>query len=252
MSKKVIVFTTGVGKKEITTNALNWEDLKKDLEKNSVKYDGMKVMESINKTSLEHPEAAIPDGDFTLFLFPEKTKSGADGSNMKFAELRAFIAGELATNEEAAKAHFNEGKNYTNKSTDDLRALVSSYVVPAAGKGKKVVKATAAPAVTKKAEAPKGSVADVVNSVKKSTVRTVKQPAPAKAETGVVKLTDAESIINEVIDNINSIAGVDPYKLKTAITAVNALRPNAQINPDRDLEREAKELGSKLKGVKIY
>jgi hypothetical protein len=43
--------------------------------------DSMKVVVRETKVTLENDEAVLPEGDFTLFLFPEKVKSGAIDSS---------------------------------------------------------------------------------------------------------------------------------------------------------------------------
>lgn len=91
------------------------------------KYDlsNMKCVESIKRNTLEHPNAVLPDGDFNLFLMPQKSKSGAELSR---AEAYAKIKGFIAENESKAKAHFNaDEKNYTVKSTVVLNQLIESY-----------------------------------------------------------------------------------------------------------------------------
>jgi hypothetical protein len=38
----------------------------------------MKAISSVNKISFEHPDATLPEGEFTLYLTPIRTKSGSN------------------------------------------------------------------------------------------------------------------------------------------------------------------------------
>ena len=85
----------------------------------------LKATENVGKTTLEHIDAALPAGDFRLFLRPSKTKSGGfDVEGKGFKDLRALV-----TNDDI-KNHLNTivpGKNWTQLSTDDLRKGLASY-----------------------------------------------------------------------------------------------------------------------------
>lgn len=153
-----VVSTVGKPKVKINYDGNDWAGLKKLLEKGGVDTDGgkfnsyslsnMKCVESTKKGTLEHPQAIIPDGDFNLFLMPMKSKSGG---SLTRAEAYAKIKGFIAENEDKAKEHFNQEKNYTVKTTDALNELIEKYQ-PGTKKSVAKEKATA--------------IADVVSSVK--------------------------------------------------------------------------------------
>ena len=85
----------------------------------------LKATENVGKTTLEHIDAALPAGDFRLFLRPSKTKSGGfDVEGKGFKDLRALVTTDDIKN------HLNTivpGKNWTQLSTDDLRKGLASY-----------------------------------------------------------------------------------------------------------------------------
>ena len=78
MSRTVIVYSTGgsTDGHSISTSAVTWGDLKRDLALNSINFEGMKSIIGETKVTLESPEAQLPEGDFRLFLMPRRTKSG--------------------------------------------------------------------------------------------------------------------------------------------------------------------------------
>lgn len=128
MSTRVItMFSTKGGKNKVETEATTWGELKPLVEE---KYDlsNLQATENKNKTTLTHPDAVLPEGDFVLFLRPIKTKSGADMNDLGFRELRALV------NNDSVKEYLNgvvPGKNWTQLTTDELRAGLNSYFVTA-------------------------------------------------------------------------------------------------------------------------
>ena len=59
-------------------------------------------------------------------MAPVKVKSGADFSTLAYWDCRRVISEIIQVNEDAP-VHFNQGKNYTNKSTLQLRDLLTSW-----------------------------------------------------------------------------------------------------------------------------
>jgi len=126
LKMEVKVFSTQMGEKSITTDATTWGELQRDLEANSIGYSKMKAVIGENKLTLEADGAILPAQGFTLFLMNKRTKAGTDFSKTPYRVCRATIKAIL-DNDESAKEHFNEGKNYTTKGTDVLRQLLSSF-----------------------------------------------------------------------------------------------------------------------------
>lgn len=122
----VKVFSTQMGEKQVDANVSTWGELKDVLSNNGISYSGMKAVIGETKVTLESSSAQLPEGDFTLFLMPKKTKSGVDHSGLGYREIRARIKDILEENPDA-KDHFNQGRNYTTKSTSDLRSLLEEY-----------------------------------------------------------------------------------------------------------------------------
>lgn len=58
------------------------------VQKLNLDIDGMRVVVRETRNTLEHDDAILPDGDFTLYIMPSKTKSGANYEDMGFHELR--------------------------------------------------------------------------------------------------------------------------------------------------------------------
>jgi hypothetical protein len=219
------------GNRKITFPGGKWSALKSILIKDyNYDMDNLKAVENFRRTTLEHPEAVVPNVDFTLFLMPYKSKSGSDRSAVT-ATIKEFIV----TGGEAAKAHFNAGKNYTNKSTSELQELVQSYGKTSSKKDKGVH--------------VQGSKQDSKG------IKSAVAPAP-KAKAKVVPVAKGDnSLIIAKLDEILEIlkAGGVPVndsaaKIATAKVKNTALNPNAS---DSDLNSEMRELASHFKDVRI-
>lgn len=122
--RKVKVYSTSTGLKVIDSEATTWGQLKDELEDNhDISLSNMSAVENKNNSSLVLSEAILPEGDFVLMLTPQKTKSGT----RTYSEARATIKAAFENNKEAAIVHFNQDKNYTNKSTQELNDLLDSW-----------------------------------------------------------------------------------------------------------------------------
>ena len=74
-----VLSTVGVSG-TIETNVTNLGELKPLLRNQNINFDGMKMMVGETRNELSLDEAALPEGDFKLYLMPAKTKSGANAS----------------------------------------------------------------------------------------------------------------------------------------------------------------------------
>lgn len=261
--KKVIVFSTRGTGKAIETNALNWGELQAELSKAGVEYQGLKAVDGATKHTFEAKDALLPEGDMNLFLFPVKTKSGAgvNPSSMTFGDLRAFIKEAFEKDKDNANAHFNEGKNYTNKSTDTLRELVASYV-PSKSNGKSSAKTPSAPvakAVSKVVESVKEAktapakttgVRSVASSAAKDTVKQASNLPAKKQETGLA--TSLDSTVDVLIEALESLEGVNKADREAAIKAVLRLKVAKAGDIDNDaLAAQARDLARSFPDVRM-
>ena len=199
MKRKITVFATvgGTGK-IIETEAKTWEELQADFTKSGISHSGMKVVDGISKNTLESPDAVLTAGDTTVFLFPQKTKSGAFSKEqvdvMAYSTLRATIKEAFETDKDSADAHFNATKNYTNKSTADLKNLLVEYKGKIGGTPVTQAKAVATKkkevptpkeATSVKKASPTTNVADIVKSAGDATdIKTQNEETMSKASAG--------------------------------------------------------------------
>ena len=120
--RKVKVYSTAFGLKAINSSATTWGELTNDLDANNITYSGMNAVENVNNSTLMLSEARLPEGEFVLMLTPQKTKSGSD-----YKVVRATVVEIITKYGVPAKEHFNQGKNYTNKSAGELAALITLW-----------------------------------------------------------------------------------------------------------------------------
>jgi|694.fasta_scaffold06104_14 hypothetical protein len=122
--RKVKVYSTVSGLRQFDSSATIWGELKYELQNEGYSFSNMTVTENKRNSTLMLDEAELPEEDFVLMLTPQKTKSGA----MSYGEIRAQIKEAFMSYGTAAATHFNEGKNYTNKSKDELEFLLNSWL----------------------------------------------------------------------------------------------------------------------------
>ena len=123
--REIVAYATKGGKiAKINTDAKTWGELKPLLREEGYDLNSLLAAESINRSDLVNDLAVLPEGPFRVFLRPKQTKSGAD---LPYKEVRAKVQEIIASDGDVAKAHFNEGKNYTTKKGDELNVLLNSY-----------------------------------------------------------------------------------------------------------------------------
>lgn len=123
--REIVAYATKGGKiAKISTDAKTWGELKPLLKIEGYDLNSLLAAESINRADLVNDLAVLPEGPFRVFLRPKQTKSGAD---LPYKEVRAKVQELIASDGDVAKAHFNEGKNYTTKKGDELNVLLNSY-----------------------------------------------------------------------------------------------------------------------------
>lgn len=261
---KVTIFSTGGTNKTIEVNSTTWGDLQKELSNNGVSTSGMKAVHGQTRVTLEHKDAIIPDGDFNLFLLPVKTKSGgiltaAQVEALPYKDLRSELSRLAAEGGESFKAHFNQDKNYTTKTTGDLKSLLISYYAKASTtSGRTQAKAEPAKENTKvsrtvKAEPKQAEKAPVKkdNGVGKvvGSVGQAKSSVPAKTQ-------GEDTGLNEEIDNmVNVVKGfsVNSALKDQAIRALSALKAGGAIQTDtKKLESEARALAAGFSDLKSF
>ena len=123
--REIVAYATKGGKiAKINTDVKTWGELKPLLKREGYDLNSLLAAESINRADLVNDLAVLPEGPFRVFLRPKQTKSGAD---LPYKEVRAKVQELIASDGDVAKAHFNEGKNYTTKKGDELNVLLNSY-----------------------------------------------------------------------------------------------------------------------------
>ena len=123
--REIVAYATKGGKiAKINSDVKTWGELKPLLKREGYDLNSLLAAESINRADLVNDLAVLPEGPFRVFLRPKQTKSGAD---LPYKEIRAKVQELIASDGDVAKAHFNEGKNYTTKKGDELNVLLNSY-----------------------------------------------------------------------------------------------------------------------------
>jgi hypothetical protein len=235
LTERVItVVTTRGEKKRIPFSGTSWSELRSLLTKGGLdvtgqrfsgySLDNMKCVEGVNKTTLEHDQARVPDGSFNLFMMPYKSKSGG--------EARDKVKALSQANKAAVKAHFG---NWTTKKEDELATLLKTY------------KETSSTSTS--SSKPKASSKSSTSSTKKASTK----KASASVETEDKEETEvsaAKQTFEGVITNARFLSMEDQRRV------IEALRPTAYPQSsmeqgDKELDKEMLELSRGFRDVKV-
>lgn len=199
--REIIIYTTRGGKLEkVTTAVKTWGELKPIVSRLGYDLRSLDAAENITRHDLINDQAILPATAFRLFLRPKEVKSGA---GLPYKEVRGKIQQAMVDNEEAAREHFNQEKNYTTKKGDELNELWDSY-------------------------AHKGTYAS------KSNVSTPKKEKPLKEEAEVKKQAPVKEEPKEEPKEASK-------ELKEVVQAV-AEAKTSEVSEASDLERAEKAL----------
>lgn len=162
---------------DIISSAVTWGDFIPEVKAAGYNINKVLCTESHRRSDLVNKLALLPEVDFTIFIRNKETKSGAE--ELSYKELRAAISGFINADGDVAKEHFNQTKNYTTKTTAELRSLHASYSPKQAGTEE----------VVEVVESSASNVADVVESVAQAKVVIV---------TNSDRLTKIELLLTEI------------------------------------------------------
>ena len=237
--REITIYATRGGKMEkIMTDVTTWGELKPLVKKAGYDLSSLLAAESFTKHDLVNDLALLPVENFRLFLRPKQTKSGAE---MSYKELRGAIKDILDGNEEA-KEHFNQGKNYTTKGTEELRSLYNSYAyggkkTSAPQPVKEVIKAKKAGKVKKDKSSKKG---------KKNKTKEVLEDL-AQADKVTQRAVPVQEVEGLILQSIVDVLGKLPQteNISSAIEFLNEeLFPSVKEEKQESekLAREAREM----------
>jgi hypothetical protein len=262
MSRKVTIYSpAGKNANQLEIEGRTWKELQSVLSRNSVSYSGMKVVIGENRHTLESENAILPDGDFTLFLMPIKTKSGADRK-----ELMATIKDFVTKNPTRKHDFIIDDKNMTQLSTSVLEQLVAKYI------GGKTVAPVDAPVTDHITESAKKAV-ESVKSAKVTEISEIDYPsliAAKKTEIDVAvkagnyavlagisaEITKLEKEEKEYINKLAEQKAAKEKVEKEAKEAEEKARKESEKgSKDKlvvDLDKQARELARDFKDLKSF
>lgn len=119
-TRKIKVLSTIGVSGTIETNVTTLGELKPLLAQREIDYSGMKMMVGETRNELSLDDAVLPEGDFKLYLMPQKTKSG---SIEGLVERLYDIATELEEIGEELAGHSCSGVKTSSEDLDDLADL---------------------------------------------------------------------------------------------------------------------------------
>lgn len=204
--REIVAYATKGGKiAKINSDVKTWGELKPLLKEEGYDLNSLLAAESINRADLVNDLAVLPEGPFRVFLRPKQTKSGAD---LPYKEVRAKVQELIASDGDVAKAHFNEGKNYTTKKGDELNVLLNSY------KGGSVT--TSSAKAEPKKEEPKAPKAEEKASPKASEAQEFSEEGCIKVAVEAlskIKSVNTANVISLVKDLLNeNVSAAAPVK----------------------------------------
>lgn len=267
-----IVQTATASVNRFESEATTWGELADQI-KGEYNLDKVKATVKETKGTLEHHDAVLPEGEFTIFLRAAKNKAGGKNkfSSMSFKKLRAWVKKHPEVKDYFKKNPI-EGRNWTQWSAEELANTINNFVNK---EGE-----TAEP--TKKEEVEEVQAEEVEETATKDTPRTAVESNQSfkisdlsteqKLDT-ISLLADAiredfedgESVLNvkskhtrrvigdieEIQDSVSNIyvvlskyVDIDNEAVKRA--TAKKVEEDKQKKEDEDLLAEAKEFESKL------
>ena len=204
--REIVAYATKGGKiAKINSDVKTWGELKPLLKREGYDLNSLLAAESISRADLVNDLAVLPEGPFRVFLRPKQTKSGAD---LPYKEVRAKVQELIASDGDVAKAHFNEGKNYTTKKGDELNVLLNSYK---GGSG-----TTSSAKAEPKKEEPKAPKAEEKASPKASEAQEFSEEGCIKVAVEAlskIKSVNTANVISLVKDLLNeNVSAAAPVK----------------------------------------
>lgn len=217
--RKIKVWSSVHGTKTVETTATTWGTLKRDLDSAGVKYSGMQAINGANKQTIQLDDANV-ESLTTVFLVPEKTKSGAETVTARKI-ISAMIKKATVQDALKMKKFFVDanGQNYTRVKEEELQKLLNKWE-----------KKAGTPVTSfEKAAAPKKAAAKkTATPAKKATTSSKKATSPAKekeaaaspadngigAVVGAVAATANERTVKEVIPALPSDEDLNVEGLK--------------------------------------
>lgn len=156
---------------KIETDVTTWGALRPLIKAKGYEVDKLHASENVRKSTLEHADAVLPEGNFTIFMRPKQTKSGAKkrADGLKIAELKNLAKEDIASFPNMGKAHYGA---YSKMKVDELAELVNTFKGSAAKEKaatpKETKSATKKSATASKTSTAKSSKADTKSTTKKA------------------------------------------------------------------------------------
>lgn len=252
--RKITVYSTlGKNAVEFNSQANDWKGVQAEMKEMNISFSGMKSVIGETRLTLESDRAIVPEGDFTLYLMPVKTKSGAMDRKILFQLMKDAVTSGKATKEQ----FMVDGKNMTQIGTAKLEELwntfngaTASTTAPATAK--------AVPAKPEKKETPKNNgVADKViapvaasladqEEALYSEIQEVLEEEGVDSEVAEVVLAKVRNIINLTSGSAKGTSAPAETVKKEAGESEEAkkkrLEKEAQIEKNRKLQAGAEDL----------
>lgn len=123
-----VVQTATASVKRFESEATTWGELAEQI-KGEYNLDKVKATVKETKGTLEHHDAVLPEGEFTIFLRAAKNKAGGKNkfSSMSFKKLRAWVK-EHPEVKDYFKKNPIEGRNWTQWSVEELANTINNFV----------------------------------------------------------------------------------------------------------------------------
>ena len=235
-----VVQTATASVKRFESEATTWGELAEQI-KGEYNLDKVKATVKETKGTLEHHDAVLPEGEFTIFLRAAKNKAGGKNkfSSMSFKKLRAWVK-EHPEVKDYFKKNPIEGRNWTQWSVEKLANNINNFVNTAVESNQSF------------------KISDLSTEQKLDTISLLADAIREDFEDGEsvlnVKSKHTKKVIGdieEIQDSISNIyvvlskyVDIDNEAVKRAIA--KKVEENKQKKEDEDLLAEAREFESKL------
>jgi hypothetical protein len=219
----ITIYSTKGGMKEITTTATTWGELKPQVEKAGYDLRNLAATCGNTRNSLDRDDAILQTGDYTIFLRPVKTKSGATlKADAKRSDVNAVVKEMTEKHGEDFRTHINSKGNWTRVTTPEIVELVNSYKPSG-----------------KKTDNGVGKVVKTVAESKKPAKKTSTTEKAKATEVSDDAFADARQVLEDAGVSSEVLAGYDKFAAEFSPEALEA-KSSEDAEAQRLREKEEK------------
>lgn len=112
----------------ITTSAQYLQDIMSDLQSRGINLNENKLIIKETRAEINRPDAVLPEGDFSLFIYPKKVKSGGLEDDLKSLNQKVDRILNMLASQPVATVEEKKQTEEELQLMNEYKALADGYV----------------------------------------------------------------------------------------------------------------------------